>query len=76
MENSGLNIYWYFHKSKKKQSYPRNGPWRPLGLWDVETISHFLNILLTDGVDVSHTLRPLFTPQKDFLFEAESTQRP
>jgi hypothetical protein len=46
------------------KSYPRNRPWRPIGLWDVE--GHILlgNRLTCDGNVVSHSRRPLSTPKK------------
>jgi hypothetical protein len=59
-------------------SYPRNRPWRAIGLWDFEVPIFSLDSRLTDGSKfVSLTRRPPFTPQKDswysVLLEAEST---
>jgi hypothetical protein len=34
---------------KKKESYPCNRPWRPIGLWDVEASTFSLDNRLTDG---------------------------
>jgi hypothetical protein len=63
------------------KSYPRNSPWRPIGLWDVEAPTFCVDSRLTDGGKVfSLTRRPPLTPQEDtwysFLLKAESTPGP
>jgi hypothetical protein len=53
-----------FYKGKK-QSYPCNRPWRPIGLWDVEAATFSLDSRLTDGGEVvSLTRRPPLTLKK------------
>jgi hypothetical protein len=58
-----------------KKNNPSNRPWRPIGLWDVEAPT-FSRQRLTDGGEVTHTRRPLFTFQEEswysFLLEDES----
>jgi hypothetical protein len=49
----------------KRQSYPCNRPWRPIGLWDVEASKFSLDSRFTDGAEiVSLTRRQPFTPRK------------
>jgi hypothetical protein len=51
------------------ESYPCNRPWRPMGVWDVEAPTFFLDNRLTDGGKVvSLKLLPPFTsPPGRFL---------
>jgi hypothetical protein len=71
-------VYPDISRNSVKTIYPCNRPWRPIGLWDVETPTFSLDNRLTDGGEiVSLTSRPSFTPQEDswhpFILEAEST---
>jgi hypothetical protein len=58
---------------QKHLSYPRNRPWRPIGLWDVR-IPHCLDNRLTDGGNVVSPTHPQhFTPQNHYYFYVPGT---
>jgi hypothetical protein len=57
--------------------YPCNGAWGPIGLWNVESPTYFLDNQFTDGGKFFSLKRlTTFNPQEDFrysfLLEAES----
>jgi hypothetical protein len=58
---------------KLKKSYPRNRPWRPIGLWDVKIPRRLNNRLRDGGKVVSPTHQPHFTPQKHYYFYVSLT---
>jgi hypothetical protein len=47
-----------------KWSYPRNRPWRPIGLWDVKDSILSRQSLTDGGKDISPEHQPRSTPQK------------